>query len=75
MDRLLWPASSGSHVGKELLGRIYWPPGGLQAFVDDGGSPIDYHDWVFARAVAFGAPPPPGYEPKPSVLDAAPASD
>ena len=75
VDRLLRPTISGTYVGKELLGRIYRPPGYLQAFVDDEARPVDYHDCVFVRAVALGEPPPPGYAPEASFLDAAPASD
>jgi hypothetical protein len=71
VNRLVRPAVSGSYVGKELLGRVHWPPGYVQAFLDDDGRPIDYHDCVFVRAVAFGEAPPPGYRPEPSFLDRA----
>lgn len=74
VHRLLTPGYLGSYIGQELNGRIYWPPEYLAVFLDEEGWP-DAEDCVFIRAVAFGEPPPPGYEPEPSFLDAAPGSD
>jgi hypothetical protein len=72
---LVSPRSIWSLIGEELNGRIYTPPTYLTQLYEEDESLVFGDDCTFVRAVAFGEPPPPGYEPEPWFLDAAPVSE